>query len=349
MTAAADRSSGWSERGDRLEGAGLARRHRPGRHLHAGRHPRRDRHRRARGRQARAVREAAGQLGGRRPRRWSRAAERGSARCSRWSGSPTGASPRSSSPAAGARTAGSARSGTCARSTCRTGSPTPQAPLSWRLDKQKAGSGRARGHRRAHRRPRAVRHRASRSRASRRCSRRSCTERPVAGLLRRAARHGAGTATGPGDGRRRRDLPRPDVRRGTGDASRRPGSRGAARTRSGWRSTARAGSLAFDFEDMNVLHYFDATQPAAEARVSGGSSSPSPSTPTSAAWWPAGHGLGYEHAFTHQAVDLVTAIAEQPAAGAQLRRRARRAARAGRRRAVRRERQHVDPRATKES
>ena len=26
--------------------------------------------------------------------------------------------------------------------------------------------------------------------------------------------------------------------------------------------------------------------------------------------WPAGHGLGYEHGFTHQVVDLVTAIAE---------------------------------------
>ena len=26
-------------------------------------------------------------------------------------------------------------------------------------------------------------------------------------------------------------------------------------------------------------------------------------------WWPAGHGLGYEHAFTHQAVDLVEGIA----------------------------------------
>ena len=32
------------------------------------------------------------------------------------------------------------------------------------------------------------------------------------------------------------------------------------------------------------------------------------------AWWPPGHGLGYEHGFTHQVVDLVTAIGrgEQP-------------------------------------
>jgi hypothetical protein len=33
------------------------------------------------------------------------------------------------------------------------------------------------------------------------------------------------------------------------------------------------------------------------------------------AWWPPGRGLGYEHGFTHQVVDLVSAIAEnrQPA------------------------------------
>ncbi|MBA2955875.1 gfo/Idh/MocA family oxidoreductase [Nocardioides sp. MAH-18] len=69
------------------------------------------------------------------------------------------------------------------------------------------------------------------------------------------------------------------------------------------------GSIAFDFEDMNVLEFFDATQPAAvggfrriivtEAEH-----------PYVAAWWPPGHGLGYEHGFTHQVVDLVTAIAE---------------------------------------
>jgi predicted dehydrogenase len=56
-----------------------------------------------------------------------------------------------------------------------------------------------------------------------------------------------------------------------------------------------AGSVAFDFEDMNVLHFFDGTEPE---------------HPYVAAWWPAGHGLGYEHAFTHQVVDLVTAIAK---------------------------------------
>jgi len=70
-----------------------------------------------------------------------------------------------------------------------------------------------------------------------------------------------------------------------------------------------AGSLAFDFEDMNVLHFFDASQPAVEAgfrRIV----VTEPEHAYVAAWWPPGHGLGYEHAFTHQAVDLITAIAE---------------------------------------
>ena len=69
------------------------------------------------------------------------------------------------------------------------------------------------------------------------------------------------------------------------------------------------GSLAFDFEDMNVLEFFDATQPAAEGgfrRIIVTEAE----HPYVAAWWPPGHGLGYEHGFTHQVVDLVTAIAE---------------------------------------
>ncbi|WP_191299006.1 Gfo/Idh/MocA family protein [Lentzea cavernae] len=69
-----------------------------------------------------------------------------------------------------------------------------------------------------------------------------------------------------------------------------------------------AGSLAFDFEDMNVLEFFDGTEDPA---VSGFRRIlvTEPQHPYVGAWWPAGHGLGYEHAFTHQAVDLVRAIA----------------------------------------
>jgi predicted dehydrogenase len=69
-----------------------------------------------------------------------------------------------------------------------------------------------------------------------------------------------------------------------------------------------AGSLAFDLEDMNVLQFFDGTEDSAVAgfrRII----VTEPSHPYVGAWWPAGHGLGYEHAFTHQAVDFVRAIA----------------------------------------
>src|SRR4051812_40018255 len=70
-----------------------------------------------------------------------------------------------------------------------------------------------------------------------------------------------------------------------------------------------AGSLAFDFEDMNVLHFYDGTEPAQTAgfrRIV----VTEPEHPYVSAWWPAGHGLGYEHGFSHQVVDLVTAIAK---------------------------------------
>ncbi|RZU10851.1 putative dehydrogenase [Kribbella rubisoli] len=69
------------------------------------------------------------------------------------------------------------------------------------------------------------------------------------------------------------------------------------------------GSLAFDFEDMNLLHYYDATD---DSRIAGFRRilATEPDHPYVAAWWPPGHLLGYEHGFTHQVVDLVTAIAE---------------------------------------
>ena len=69
------------------------------------------------------------------------------------------------------------------------------------------------------------------------------------------------------------------------------------------------GSIAFDFEDMNVLELFDATEDPAVAgfrRIQVTEAS----HPYIAAWWPPGHGLGYEHGFTHQVVDLVTDIAK---------------------------------------
>jgi len=69
------------------------------------------------------------------------------------------------------------------------------------------------------------------------------------------------------------------------------------------------GSLAFDLERLNELAYHDGTEPGAHAgfrRIL----VTEPDHPYLEAWWPPGHGLGYEHTFVHQARDLVHAIAE---------------------------------------
>jgi predicted dehydrogenase len=69
------------------------------------------------------------------------------------------------------------------------------------------------------------------------------------------------------------------------------------------------GALAFDLERLNELEFYDATQGGREQgfrRIL----VTEPDHPYLAAWWPAGHTLGYEHGFSHQVSDFVTAIAE---------------------------------------
>lgn len=69
------------------------------------------------------------------------------------------------------------------------------------------------------------------------------------------------------------------------------------------------GSVAFDFERMNEFEFHDHTLPAAEAgfrRIL----ATEPEHPFVDAWWPAGHGLGYEHTFTHEVVTFARAVAE---------------------------------------
>jgi predicted dehydrogenase len=68
-----------------------------------------------------------------------------------------------------------------------------------------------------------------------------------------------------------------------------------------------AGSVAFDFERMNELEFYDATLPSTEQgfiRIL----ITEPDHPYMAAWWPAGHPIGYEHSFTHEVRDLIEAI-----------------------------------------
>jgi predicted dehydrogenase len=67
------------------------------------------------------------------------------------------------------------------------------------------------------------------------------------------------------------------------------------------------GSLRFEFESMNELWFYDGANGADEAgfrRIL----VTEPTHPYVGAWWPPGHVLGYEHTFTHEVVDFVRAI-----------------------------------------
>jgi predicted dehydrogenase len=69
-----------------------------------------------------------------------------------------------------------------------------------------------------------------------------------------------------------------------------------------------AGSLAFDFEAMNELSFYDGTE---DARTAGFRRIlvTEPDHPYAGAWWPPGHLLGYDHTFTHEVKDFLEAIA----------------------------------------
>ncbi|MBO0868061.1 MAG: Gfo/Idh/MocA family oxidoreductase [Micromonosporaceae bacterium] len=68
------------------------------------------------------------------------------------------------------------------------------------------------------------------------------------------------------------------------------------------------GSAVFDLERLNELEFYDGTRPGTEqgfARIL----VTEPDHPYLSAWWPPGHVIGYEHSFTHQARDLIEAVA----------------------------------------
>src|SRR3984957_519907 len=72
-----------------------------------------------------------------------------------------------------------------------------------------------------------------------------------------------------------------------------------------------SGSLAFDLERLNELEFYEGED------TDGGATAgfrrilvTEPEHPYLSGWWPPGHIIGWEHTFTHQARDLLTAIAE---------------------------------------
>lgn len=67
------------------------------------------------------------------------------------------------------------------------------------------------------------------------------------------------------------------------------------------------GSIAFDFERLNELEYFDARQNRDSQgfrRIQANDSV----HPYTASWWPVGHGIGYGDLFVNQAADIVRDI-----------------------------------------
>ncbi|MFI0483191.1 Gfo/Idh/MocA family protein [Actinomadura sp. 9N215] len=70
-----------------------------------------------------------------------------------------------------------------------------------------------------------------------------------------------------------------------------------------------SGALAFDLESLNELWFHDADDDPATSgfrRIVVTEAV----HPYAGRWWPPGHLLGYEHTFTHQIADLLTAIAD---------------------------------------
>jgi len=79
--------------------------------------------------------------------------------------------------------------------------------------------------------------------------------------------------------------------------------------RNGFEINGTKGSIKFDFERMNELEYYDAT---ADRAVQGWTTimcTHGGDHPYVEAWWPDAHIIGYEHAFTNQAYDILRVLA----------------------------------------
>ena len=181
----------------------------------------------------------------------------------------------------------------------------PESPLTWRLQKDRAGSG-ALGDIGAHIIDLAHFITGERITGVSAMTETFVRERPLP-----AAAHGLSARAGSGRGEVTVDDAAVFIARLTGGAL---ATFEATRFATGRKNAIRLelngtrGSIAFDFEDMNVLQVHDATTPAREGGFTRVLVTEA-THPYVQHWWPAGHGLGYEHGFTHQAADLIGAIA----------------------------------------
>jgi predicted dehydrogenase len=67
------------------------------------------------------------------------------------------------------------------------------------------------------------------------------------------------------------------------------------------------GSLAFNFEEMNRLEYYNAEDPA-DRRGFRSILVTEPVHPYAGAWWPPGHIIGYEHTFVNAIADFIKGV-----------------------------------------
>ena len=71
------------------------------------------------------------------------------------------------------------------------------------------------------------------------------------------------------------------------------------------------GSLVFNFEDMNVLEFYNGADPSGRQGFRQILATESVH-PFFGAWWPPGHIIGYEHTFVHAVRELMNAINKRP-------------------------------------
>ena len=73
------------------------------------------------------------------------------------------------------------------------------------------------------------------------------------------------------------------------------------------------GAIRFDFEDMNLLRFFDAADGPREGGWRRVMCTAAGSHPYAEAWWPDAHVIGYEHGFTNMVADMMRVLAgEEP-------------------------------------
>ena len=79
--------------------------------------------------------------------------------------------------------------------------------------------------------------------------------------------------------------------------------------RNGFEINGTKGSLRFDFEDMNLLEFYDATGPREVQGWTKIMCTHGGSHPYADAWWPDAHIIGYEHGFTNMVYDILQVLA----------------------------------------